>query len=121
MSTFQALPNLRPVVLADGVFARAVNGERMTLAIVDLEPNAVVAEHRHDNEQIGFVIRDSLTMRIGDELLELHPGDTYTIPSDVEHGAAAGPEGATITDAFAPIRSDWSDKEHLDPKPGYWP
>jgi quercetin dioxygenase-like cupin family protein len=121
VTTFQALPQLRPVVLAEGVHARAVNGERMTLAVVDLEPNAVVSEHRHENEQLGFVIKGSITMRIGDEVLELHAGDTYTIPSDVEHGAAAGPEGATITDVFAPIRADWRDKEHLDPTPGDWP
>jgi quercetin dioxygenase-like cupin family protein len=121
MSTFQPLPNLRPVVLADGVTARAVNGERMTMAVVDLEPNAVVAEHRHENEQLGFVIRGSITMRIGDEMLELHAGDTYTIPSNVEHGAAAGPDGATVTDVFAPIRADWGDKEHVEPHPGDWP
>ena len=121
MSTFQAVPRLRPVALADGVRARAVSGERITMAVVDLEPNAVVSEHRHENEQLGFVIRGSITMRIGDEVLECHAGDTYTIPSNVEHGAAAGPDGATVTDVFAPIRADWRDKEHLDPAPGNWP
>jgi len=121
MSTFQPLQNLRPVVLADGVAARAVYGERMTMAVVDLEPNAVVSEHKHENEQLGFVIKGTMTMRIGDEVLELHPGDTYTIPSNVEHGAAAGPEGATVTDVFAPIRADWREKDHLDPRPGDWP
>ena len=121
MSTFQPLQNLRPVVLADGVAARAVYGERMTMAVVDLQPNAVVSEHKHENEQLGFVIKGTMTMRIGDEVLELHPGDTYTIPSNVEHGAAAGPEGATVTDVFAPIRADWREKDHLDPRPGDWP
>ena len=121
MTTFQALPNLRRVVLTDGVTARAVNGDRMTMAVVDLEANAVVSEHRHENEQLGFVIKGSITMRIGDEVLELHPGDTYTIPSNIEHGAAAGPDGATVTDVFAPIRADWSMREHLDPEPGSWP
>lgn len=121
MTTFRPLTELRPVVLADGVVARAVDGERLTMAVVDLEPNAVVAEHKHENEQLGFIIRGSMTMRIGDQVLELHAGDTYTIPSNVEHGAAAGPEGATVTDVFAPIREDWKEKEHLDPKPGFWP
>jgi quercetin dioxygenase-like cupin family protein len=121
VSTFQALRDLRPVVLADGVAARAVNGERMTMAVVDLQPNAVVSEHKHENEQLGFVIRGSMTMRVGDDVLELHAGDTYTIPSNVEHGAAAGPDGATVTDVFAPIRADWRDKDQLEPRPGEWP
>jgi quercetin dioxygenase-like cupin family protein len=121
VSTFQAVSELRGVVLADGVLARAVNGERMTMAVVDLEPNAIVAEHKHENEQMGFCIKGSITMRIAEEVLELHPGDTYVIPSNVEHGAAAGPDGATIADVFAPIRADWRDKEHLEPAPGHWP
>ncbi len=121
MSTFQPVANLRQVVLAEGVFARAIEGDRMTLAVVDLEPNAVVAEHKHENEQLGFIIRGSMTMRIGDEVFECHAGDTYVIPSNVEHGAAAGPDGATVTDVFAPTRADWKDKEHLEPTPGSWP
>ena len=62
-----------------------------------------------------------MTMRIGEELLELHAGDTYVIPSHVEHGAAAGPDGATVTDVFAPIRGDWDSRERLEPSPGDWP
>ena len=121
MSTFTPLETLRPIVLADGVVARALNGERLTMAVVDLAPNAVVAEHRHENEQLGFIVRGSITMRIGNEVLELHAGDTYVIPSDVEHGAAAGPEGCTATDVFAPIRADWETKDRVDPRPGDWP
>jgi quercetin dioxygenase-like cupin family protein len=121
VSIFRELESLRPVVVAEGVAARTVDGERITLAVVDLEPNAVVAEHRHENEQLGFVIRGAITMRIGTEVRELKPGDTYNIPSNIEHGAAAGPEGATVTDVFAPVRADWHDKEHAEPSPGDWP
>jgi quercetin dioxygenase-like cupin family protein len=121
VTTFRPVAGLSPVVLAEGVVARPVEGERMTLAVVDLEPNAIVSEHRHENEQLGFCIKGSITMRIGDEVLELHAGDTYVIPSNIEHGAAAGPEGATITDVFAPTRADWRDKDHLEPKAGNWP
>ena len=121
MSTFQKLESLRPYALAQGVAARAVHGERLTLAVVDLAPNAVVAEHKHENEQLGFVIRGSMTMRIGTEMLELQAGDTYAIPSDVEHGAAAGPEGCSVTDVFAPIRADWEQRERLQPSRPAWP
>jgi quercetin dioxygenase-like cupin family protein len=121
MSSFAPLQNLPPIVLADGIQARAVNGERITMAVVDLAPNAISPEHRHENEQLGFVIRGSMTMRIGDEVLELRAGDTYNIPSDVEHGAAAGAEGCTVTDVFAPVRRDWDSRDRLEPGPGSWP
>ena len=121
MSAFEKLAELPPIVLADGIMARSVKGERMTMAVVDLAPNAISPEHKHENEQLGFVIRGSMTMRIGDEVLELHAGDTYVIPSHVEHGAAAGPDGATVADVFAPIRADWDSRERLEPSSGDWP
>ena len=121
MSTFLELHKVSPHVLRDGVLARAVTGERMTLAVVDLEPDATVPEHKHDNEQLGFVISGSLTMRIGSEKRELHAGDTYTIPSNVPHDATAGSDGATVVDAFAPLRSDWAALKRENPSPGRWP
>ena len=121
MSTFLELDHIRPHVLREGVHARAVTGERMTLAVVDLEPHAAVPEHKHENEQLGFVINGSLTMRIGSEERELHAGDTYTIPSEVLHEATAGAEGATVVDAFAPLRADWASLLRTDPSKGRWP
>ena len=121
MSTFAELHQLRPYLLGEGINARVINGERLTLAVVDLEPNAVLPEHKHENEQLGFVIRGSLTMHIGSDMKELHPGDTYSIPSQTPHNAAAGPEGATVADVFAPIREEWERLERADPTPGNWP
>jgi len=121
VSTFLELHKIRPHVLREGVHARAVTGERMTLAVVDLEPNAGVPEHKHENEQLGFVISGSLTMRIGSEKRELHAGDTYTIPSDMPHEATAGAQGATVVDAFAPLRADWASLQRTDPSKGRWP
>ena len=121
MSTFLKLHAIRPHVLRDGVHARAITGERMTLAVVDLEPNSTVPEHKHENEQLGFVISGTLTMRIGSEKSELHAGDTYTIPSNVPHEAAAGSDGATVVDAFAPLRADWAALQRAEPSTGRWP
>ena len=121
MQTFESLHNIRPHAVSKGITARAVEGERMTMAIVDLEPNAMLPEHHHENEQLGFVIAGSLTMRIGSERRELHVGDMYAIPSDVPHDAVAGPEGCVVADVFAPPRADWNNLKRLDPAPGRWP
>ena len=121
MTTFHELDAISPHVLRDGVTARVVTGERMSLAVVDLEPIATVPEHKHDNEQLGFVISGSLTMRIGSEKRELHAGDTYTIPSNVPHDATAGSDGATVVDAFAPLRADWADLRRSEPSTPHWP
>ena len=118
---FRPLAELRPYAIWNDVTARVVNGERMTLAAVDLKPGAVVAEHRHENEQLGFVLQGTLTFTIGGETRDLEVGDTYAIPSNVPHDVVAGPEGATVVDVFAPIRSDWEKLARTDPFPPDWP
>jgi quercetin dioxygenase-like cupin family protein len=121
VKTFESLRNIRPHALREGITARAVEGERMTMAVVDLAPDAVLPEHHHENEQLGFVIAGALTMRIGTEMRELHAGDTYAIPSHVPHDAVAGPEGATVADVFAPVRADWAELKRTEPSAGSWP
>jgi len=105
----------------DTVIARAIHGDRQSLAVVELDPNALVPEHQHENEQLGMVISGTLTFRIADETRELGPGDTWTIPSNVPHEVTAGPVGAVVIDVFAPVRADWEELEHSKPRQPRWP
>ena len=107
--------------MANGVTARVVNGERMTLAVVDLEPGAAVPEHHHENEQLGFILQGTMLFTIGGEKRDLVAGDTYEIPSNVPHDAVAGPGGCTAVDVFAPLRADWEKLPRPDPFPPDWP
>ncbi len=119
--TYGEFGSFRPYKIWDGAVARAVHGERITMAVIDLEPNMVVPTHQHENEQLGFVIRGSITMTIDGDARELHQGETYAIPSQVPHSAATGPDGATVVDVFSPIREDWERLERLEATPGNWP
>ena len=121
VKTFESLRDIRPHVLREGITARAVEGERMTMAVVDLVPDLVMPAHHHENEQLGFIIAGSMVMRIGNEERELRPGDTYSIPSNVSHDVVAGPDGATVVDVFAPVRADWREMKRLDPHAPRWP
>jgi quercetin dioxygenase-like cupin family protein len=121
VKTFESLRNIRPHALNNGITARAVEGERMTLAVVDLEPNIVMPEHHHENEQLGFIIAGSLTMFIGNEKRDLKAGDTYSVPSHVPHHVAVGPDGCTAVDVFAPVRADWRGMKRLDASDPRWP
>ena len=115
------IASLRPHAVWPGVLGRVVSGDKITFAVVDIEPDGTVAEHAHPNEQIGLVLRGVLTFTIGGETRELHVGDTYVIRGGVPHSAVAGPEGCSVVDVFSPLRADWDALERLDPsKPG-WP
>ncbi|MEC3980522.1 cupin domain-containing protein [Amycolatopsis sp. H20-H5] len=91
----------------EGVTIRAVHGELVTLAVAELEPNVVVPEHQHVNEQIGLVLSGSATFTAGGERVELTAGGTYRLPANVPHEVEAGPGGAVFVESFSPIREDW--------------
>lgn len=122
MSNLTDVETLRVIdVWGDAVRARRVEGERITLAIVELAPDAIVPGHRHENEQLGMVITGSLTFTVGDETRELGPGGTWRIPSDTPHHASVGPAGAVVIDIFAPIRTDWDALPSQPPIAPLWP
>jgi quercetin dioxygenase-like cupin family protein len=110
MANLVELAEITPIQVWDGVVARRVQGDRITLAIVELAPNAIVPEHRHANEQCGLVIEGEVRFRIADEERAFGPGGTWRILGDIAHELHTGPEGAVVVDVFTPIRGDWDDR-----------
>ena len=117
MAAFGSLDSHEHLRIWDGITAQAIEGERTTLAVIDLEPNTTVPEHHHDNEQLGVLVRGTMTFRIGDEARELAAGDTWRIASHVPHAVSAGPEGALAVESFAPAREAWADRERVPGRP----
>lgn len=121
MEIYRAVADLPPTRIWDGVLARPLHGERLTVGFVDIDANVLVPEHRHENEQVGFVLRGSVTMVIAGESRVLSAGGTYRITSNVPHSARAGAGGVTVVDVFAPVRADWHQAPTVEPFPGGWP
>ncbi len=120
MNDLANLSELTPIQVWEGVRARRVQGDRLTLAIVELDPGTIVPEHRHPHEQNGLVITGQITFRVGSEERVLGPGGTWRILGDTPHWAQAGPDGAVVIDAFSPIRADWDSRPSTDSDP-VWP
>lgn len=121
MKSLRDLSELERIAVWDGIRARRVEGDQVTLAIVELDPNATVREHTHPSEQSGMVLRGQMRFRVGDEERVLGPGGTWRILGGVPHTATAGPEGAEVIDAFSPIRADWNAFKVLPPSIPRWP
>ncbi len=96
-----------PMDLAAGVKARTFWGDKMTLALVTLEPNSLVAAHSPPHEQVGTVIAGELDFTIGDETRRLKPGDVYVIPGDVTHEGRVGAEAVQLVEVFSPVRENF--------------
>ena len=108
-------------VWGDTVQARVIVGQKASLAVVELAPNAIVPEHHHEHEQLGLCIKGSVIFTIAGERRELGPGGTWRITSNLPHDAVAGPDGAILVDIFAPVRADWDALPKSTPRRPRWP
>ena len=121
MSAFEDLGDIAPQQLFAGYLARALHGDRITLAIVEIEPNADLPEHQHENEQLGMVLSGSMTFCVGDEERALVAGGTWRIPANTPHSARAGRDGAVVLDVFTPTRDDWKELPADARRTPLWP
>ena len=83
-----------------------VTGEKAMMARVYLKQGAVVPAHKHESEQITFVLSGALEFEMEGKKIVVHTGEVLLIPSWVVHSAVAL-EDTDDLDVFSPIRQDW--------------
>jgi len=120
-TAFRDLAAIQPQRLSPGYLARAVHGDGITFAVVEIDPLAELPEHSHANEQMGLVLEGSVTFRVGAEEQTVHPGGIWSIPPNTPHFVMAGEEGAVVLDIFTPTRADWKDLDTQEPAVPCWP
>jgi quercetin dioxygenase-like cupin family protein len=118
---FYSLESIAPQVVYAGYRARIFHGEQITFAVLEVEPNAPLPSHHHTNEQVGLLVRGSLSFCVDDERRTVFAGEGWVIPADAVHDAVAGPDGAIVIETWAPPRGDFRDLESLALQPPQWP
>jgi quercetin dioxygenase-like cupin family protein len=108
MEYFFDLDHVQQKTLVEGVRMKAVFGDRIMMSFVDLDAGAVVPEHRHPHEQMGYVISGVLEFQIGDQKKLCRAGDSYLAPPDVLHQVTVSADGpARVLDVFSPPREEY--------------
>jgi quercetin dioxygenase-like cupin family protein len=118
---FYALNSIAPQKVCEGYHARIYHGERITFAVLEVEPNAPLPMHSHDNEQVGLLVQGSLSFTIDGVKRTLGAGEGWVIPSNAPHDAVAGAEGAVVIETWAPPRTDFLQLQTLAAAPAQWP
>jgi quercetin dioxygenase-like cupin family protein len=88
---------------------RVITGERTMIAHVYLKKGDDVPRHRHENEQLTYVLEGTLRLWFGDNderEITVRAGEVLVIPSNVPHRALAL-EDTLDVDVFCPPREDW--------------
>lgn len=105
--TFYQVNAIKDVPLLEGISARFVTGSRIMFSFVRLAPGAVMPDHNHPHEQLGYVLEGTMVLNLAGDERTLQPGDAYTIPGGVTHRAVGGPDGCLVLDAFNPPREEY--------------
>ena len=104
---FRANTEANAVEQFPGVVRRTLNsGDLTTLIEVTLDEGAIVPDHTHPHEQIGYVATGRVRFEIDGEERELRAGDSYLIPSGVSHEVTAL-EPSVCIDVFSPVREEY--------------
>jgi quercetin dioxygenase-like cupin family protein len=98
--------NLDKEVLNPRIWRKVIAGEKAMVAQVFIAKGAVVPEHRHESEQITYILEGALEFEIEGRTIVVSAGQVLRIPSYVPHRAVAL-EDTLDLDIFSPIRMDW--------------
>ena len=101
--TLAAIPEER---FTDKISRKVISGKQGMLVWWRFEAGAHAAAHKHPHEQMSWMLRGRMELRIGDDKRSMVPGDVAVIPGGVEHEAFF-PEETELVDFFAPPREDF--------------
>jgi quercetin dioxygenase-like cupin family protein len=85
---------------------KLITGKKVMLAQVLLKKGCIIQAHSHESEQMTYILRGSMRLRLPDKEVILAENEVLHIPSGVEHSAVAL-EDTVDLDIFSPIREDW--------------
>jgi quercetin dioxygenase-like cupin family protein len=81
-------------------------GDKTSLGEFKLEEGTIVPTHSHPHEQTGYMISGKMTFTIDGEDYETRPGDSWSIPGNVEHSVKVH-EDSLVIEVFSPVREDY--------------
>ena len=100
------LESVNELKLAEGIFARIVTSDSMTITHVRLAANSSLPEHIHVHEQVVNVIDGELELIVEGVPHRLKRGKVFMLPSNIPHAARAISD-CYVIDVFHPVREDF--------------
>jgi quercetin dioxygenase-like cupin family protein len=89
-----------------GVWMHTTEAEKMTLSIVDMDPNAVIPEHSHPHEQIGYMVSGEAEFVIEGRSYVVRAGQMWRLPGGTRHKVITRDLAMRAIDVFYPPRED---------------
>ncbi len=95
---------IKAVEFAKGIRMKALGaGEKMNVLHWNTVAGIESPEHKHPEEQFGYILKGGFEITIGEEKVVLGAGDSYFIPANVPHKFRIIKDTEAI-DIFSPLR-----------------
>jgi quercetin dioxygenase-like cupin family protein len=95
------------VAVLPGIRRRTLSfGAATLMTEFRLQAGCPLPVHHHPQEQTGYLVSGRLRLTIGGETQEIRPGDSWSSPGGVPHGAEVL-EDAVAIEVFSPVREDY--------------
>lgn len=98
--------SISPFEISKGFNARLIHTDNLTLAYVDIDDGAALAEHSHVHEQVVNVLEGRFELTVAGQPHVLEAGDVFALASNVPHSGRALTK-CRILDVFNPVREDF--------------
>lgn len=95
---FWSLANIQLEEFRPGVKSKAMIGEGLIMAVIEIGANKEDTGHEHPFEQCGLVLEGRIEMVVGEDRKLLTPNETYFIPAGCRHGWKTGDEPVRVLD-----------------------
>jgi quercetin dioxygenase-like cupin family protein len=92
--------------ITEMISRKVVAGDGLLIAHVYLKRGALVPIHRHDSEQVTYVLEGALRVHVDDEEVTVREGEVLRIPGGLLHQAEALDDTLEL-DVFNPPRGEW--------------
>jgi quercetin dioxygenase-like cupin family protein len=83
-----------------------VYGDKTLMSEFHLAKDSNLPLHSHPQEQTGYLISGHMRLFMGEETLNLLPGDSWCVPGGIQHRAEIFADSVAI-EVFSPVREDY--------------
>ena len=109
----QSLIN-KNVDAATGSDFSSMEGKKVQLTWFDVPPNTNFSNHKHESEQITYILEGELFFKSEDTVYKLSKGDCILVPGNIDHEVWTEKSSAKAIDAWSPVNKVYSNKNSLN-------
>ncbi|WP_022851965.1 cupin domain-containing protein [Limisalsivibrio acetivorans] len=108
MKYFNSIESLPEKRIGEGLYARFLHLDNMTISFWRIEAGTALLKHSHPHEQTTKLLSGEFIMSVGGQEKQLSVDDSVIIPANVEHGGSALSD-CMLMDVFTPVREDYKE------------